>query len=255
MPRFLPTVLLALLALALVTQSGVAQEKEPTKPTETPAETKPDDGHDRPTPYPRIRFKRDKIEKVETPDGTQKDVTSRAYLLDLSDDMIATETLADGTVTTRLEIAKSKLKQALDELSKRRDTVFNIASFGNVADLAENKQPVAVSPDIIERAKKWVDERTASGKSDIYNLLKAVFEQEPNAAQLLVGSDPINPAGVEAKDVEAAGGLQEYLIAAIKEWRKTKKTRLDIVGISLSETQREFYRKLAGAGGGTYLDG
>lgn len=255
MLRYLPTVLCALFALALGTQSGVAQEQEPTKPVEKPAETKPDDGHDRPTPYPRIRFKRDKIEKVETPDGSQKDVTSRAYLLDLSDDMIATETTAEGAVTTRLEIAKSKLKQALDELSRRRDTVFNIASFGNVADLAENKQPVAVSAEVIERAKKWVDDREASGKSDIYSLLKAVFEQEPTAAQLLVGSDPVNPTGVELKDIEAAGGLQEYMVAAVREWRKNKKTRLDIVGISLSENQREFYRKLASAGGGTYLDG
>jgi hypothetical protein len=124
-----------------------------------------------------------------------------------------------------------------------------------VADLAENKQPVAVSADIIEKAKKWVDERAASGTSDLYNLLKAVYEQEPSSAQMLVGSDPVNPAGIDAKDIEAAGGLQEYLVAALKEWRKTKKTRLSIVGISLTESQREFYRKLAIAGGGTYLDG
>lgn len=257
MTRLLLSLILILTASALCVRSGLAQEKAPEEtPKETPKEGTPrEDGHDRPTPYPRIRFKPDKIEKVDTPDGGKKDIVSRAYLIDLSDDMTATETLEDGTVTSRLELAKSKLKQALDELSKRRDAVFNIASFGSVSDFADNNQPMTISAEIIEKAKKWVDERVAGGKPDLFGLLKALFEQEPTSAQMLVGSSPAAPAGVDAKTIEAAGGLQEYLIASVTQWRGKKKTRLDIVGISLTEEQREFYRKLAQAGGGVYLDG
>lgn len=255
MTRFIYMGLMLLCALALSAPMSLAQEGEAGKPTETPKEQPREDGHDRPTPYPRIRFKRDRIEKVDTPEGGQKDVTSRAYLIDISEAMTATETLDDGTVTTRLDIAKQKLKQALDELSKRRDTVFNIASFGNVSDFADSKQPLTVSVEVIDKAKKWVEERQAAGKSDLYNLLKALFEQEPTSAQMLVGSDPTTPDGVDAKQIEAAGGLQEFLLAAVKEWRTKKKTRLDIVGISLNDSQREFYKKLALAAGGSYING
>jgi hypothetical protein len=261
MTRLLLSLVMILAAFALCARPGHTQEKPPQEaPAETPKETPKEgtpreDGHDRPTPYPRIRFKPDKIEKVDTPEGGKKDVVSRVYLLDLSDDMTATESLEDGTVTSRLELAKSKMKQALDELSKRRDAVFNIASFGTVSDFADNSQPLAISAEVIEKAKKWVDDRVAGGKSDLYNLLKALFDQEPTSAQMLVGSSPAAPAGVDVKTIEAAGGVQDYLIAALTEWRGKKKTRLDIVGISLTEEQREFYRKLAQAGGGVYLDG
>lgn len=243
----------AMLACLTCVQPAVAQEKKPGAGTSK--EGTNEEGHDRPTPYPRIRFKPDRIEKVDTPEGGKKEISSRAYLLDLSDAMTATEALEDGTAVSRLDLAKAKMKQALDELSKRRDLVFNIVTYGSVADFADSKQPVAIDADMIEKAKKWVDGLQAGGKSDLYNLLKVLFEQEPTSAQLLVGSDASAPAGIDPAEVERAGGIQEFVLAAVKLWRQKKKTRLDIVGIALNETQREFYRKLAQASGGLYLDG
>lgn len=255
--RFLFMTVVVMCACLACVHPAVAQEKEPAPANGSgnPKEKTNDDGHDRPTPYPRIRFKPDRIEKVDTAEGGKKEISSRAYLLDLSDAMTATEALDDGTAVSRLDLAKAKMKQALDDLSKRRDLVFNIVTYGSVADFADSKQPVSIDADTIEKAKKWVDERQAGGKSDLYNLLKVLFEQEPTSAQLLVGSDASMPAGVEAGEVERAGGVQEFVLAAVRLWRQKKKTRLDIVGIALDESQREYYRKLAQAGGGLYLDG
>ncbi len=155
-----------------------------------------------------------------------------------------------------LERAKELLKQSLDTMSKRRDVAFNIACFGTSDDFADRKAPVSVSAESVEQAKKWVEDRVALGDSDIYGLLKVVFEQGPTSASMIVGSDPASPAGVDAKELEQAGGAQDFIIKQVEAWRKAgSKTALDVTGIGLSDTQREFYKKLAKAGGGTYLDG
>jgi len=248
------TCLFALLFAAQMPVSGQESQPAPDKTEPKPADN--GDGYDRPTKYPRIRFKGENIEKVATPDGGSKDVKSRAYLIDLSAAMTASSTLSDGTETTRLARLKSIMTQALESIAKSRDMVFNIGSFGTESVFADDKSPVAVTSDVIDRAKKWIDELAASGDSDLYPLLFALYEQAPTSATLLVGSDPIKPADVSDAAIAAAGTLQDYLVKFVEECRKAgKKTTLDIVGIDLSDTQREFYRRLAKAGGGVYLDG
>lgn len=255
-PTFLVCLLALLTALSGVSRAQDQPKSEPEAGRESNSDTPKPEGHDRPTAYPRVRFKKDGVEKVNTPDGGSKELLTRAYLLDLSAAMTATITLSDDRVVSRLERAKELLKQSLDTIAKRRDVAFNIACFGTSDDFADRKAPVSVSADAVERAKKWVEDRVALGDSDIYGLLKVVFEQGPTSASMIVGSDPASPAGMDAKELEQAGGVQDFIVKQVEAWRKAgSKTALDITGIGLSDTQREFYKKLAKAGGGTYLDG
>lgn len=253
---FLVWTLALLTALPVASRAQDQPKPEPETGKESTSDTPKPEGHDRPTAYPRVRFKKDGVEKVNTPDGGSKELLTRAYLLDLSAAMTATITLNDDRVVSRLERAKELLKQSLDTMSKRRDVAFNIACFGTSDDFADRKAPVSVSAESVEQAKKWVEDRVALGDSDIYGLLKVVFEQGPTSASMIVGSDPASPAGVDAKELEQAGGAQDFIIKQVEAWRKAgSKTALDVTGIGLSDTQREFYKKLAKAGGGTYLDG
>lgn len=48
----------------------------------------------------------------------------------------------------------------------------------------------------------------------------------------------------------------EIIVQQLKDFRTAgKKTTLDIVGIGLTRTEKEYYRRLAEAGGGAYIDG
>ena len=166
----------------------------------------------------------------------------------------------DTRETTRLEHMISQMESSLDYLVNRKDPRlrFNIVTFGSVQDFAKGGELQAATLENSKAAKKWLKNLNAGGDSDIYNLLKECFEQEPDSATMLVGGMPGKPAGLsdadeaELKKHKDAG---EFVIAKVKEWRKDgKKTTLDITGIGLSKEEREYFKRLAEAAGGTYLD-
>ena len=250
--------LLAMLPVGLEAQEKSAEDDPPK--IESKRDGASDDdasdgmGHDRPTPYPKIRFGNARNEE-DGEKARKLKLKSRAYLVDISHAMMSTVTLDSGTETTRLDLMVGELKRTLDSLGKRRDHRFNMVTFGEVKDLAEEGELLTPGAKNIKRAKEWLDKLEAGDDPDLYAILKACFEQAPDGAALMVGSSPSAPAGVDEKEIEKYGGLNDFVVAMVKSWRAAgTKTSLDIIGIELPENARKFYKRLAKAGGGMYLD-
>jgi hypothetical protein len=241
-----------------------AQESKPDKSNQpadntTHLEKQPmRDGHDRPTTYPKIHFGKIESTKGEKQKpAADKNLKTRVYLLDVSAVMSKSITVDDTRETTRLEHMVSQMESSLKYLKNRKDPRlrFNIVTFGSVQDFASGGELQAVTPANVKAARKWLKKLKAGGDTDIYDLLKECFEQEPDSATMLVGGMPSKPSGVDEKKFKKYKTPGEFVIAQVKSWRKAgKKTTLDITGVGLSQSEREYYKRLAEAAGGTYLD-
>jgi hypothetical protein len=214
-------------------------------------------GYDRPTPYPRIRFspRQDADEGDEDAVRDARARRSRVYLVDVSIAMNASITIDDTVETTRIEHMRALLERSLEALARRRGLYFNVVAFGAVKDLADGGEMLEANADTAERAIRWVSELEADGAPDIYEMLKAMYEQNPDSASMLVGGMPSRPAGVDDATLAEYDSVGDFLIAEVRRWRRGSRTTLDITGIGLDADTRAFYRRLARAGGGTYLDG
>lgn len=210
------------------------------------------DTHDRPGGYPQIRFGG----KRGGEEGEGADWKSRVYLLDVSDAM-ARSVDDDNPETTRLDHMIKRIEGSLDAMTDRGDPDlrFNIVTFGEIDDFADGEELVAATPETVKRAQKWLAELKAGGTSDMYGMLKECFEQEPDSATMIVGARPVWPEDV-SDDVKAAHtDAGEYLLAEVKRWRRSgKSTTLDITGVGLSGEEVKYFKRLAEAAGGTYLD-
>jgi hypothetical protein len=251
----LPLLLLGLFALTAGAQEKTGEAPEADKP---PAR----DGHDRPTTYPKIRFgkKAQPAEGADEPKVEDTKLKARVYLLDISDVMAKSITVDGARQTTRLEHMVAQMERSLDALAKRKDPRlrFNIVTFGTVQDFAEGGELQAATEENAKRAKEWLKKLEAKGESDIYTMLSECFEQEPESATMIVGGMPSAPAGltdVEAAELKKHKNAGEYVLEQVKLWRKDgKETTLDITGVGLSAEEKEYYKRLADAAGGTYLD-
>lgn len=255
------------LGVLLCVSPATAQSETPAN-TEGDSTTKADkplerDGHDRPTTYPKIHFGKKKADESKadgTEDGTAevgKKLKTRVYLLDVSAVMSKSITVNDTRETTRLEHMTAQMESSLDYLVNRKDPRlrFNIVTFGSVQDFASGGELKPATADNAKSAKEWLKKLEAKGNTDIYNLLKECFEQEPDSATMLVGGLPCKPAGVAEAELAKHKDAGEFVIAQVKAWRKAgKTTTLDITGVGLSEDERAYYKRLAEAAGGTYLD-
>lgn len=264
------------IALALVLASGFAVAQD--KPAEGPAKSdeggsksdskggagkeengppKDTDGYDRPTTYPRIRFGGKKKEGDAEAAPRNK---SRVFLLDTSDLMAGSITIDDTRETTRMEHMREVLGRTLDHLSTRRNLDFNIITFGAVKDLAKGGDLLQASAENAKQAKEWISKLEPGGSPDLHAILIECFRQEPDSAALIVGSMPGTPATLDKqaldKLLEKHKTVGEIIVQQLKDFRTAgKKTTLDIVGIGLTRTEKEYYRRLAEAGGGAYIDG
>ncbi|MBZ0137991.1 MAG: hypothetical protein K8I27_16665 [Planctomycetes bacterium] len=248
-------VLIAAVAVCTWAQDGPTVEDVSKKPVR--------DGHDRPTTYPKIRFG---AKKTEAPaedvdaavDAVEKKLKTRVYLVDVSASMAKSLTIEGTRESTRLEQMVTQINNSLDALANRRDPNlrFNIVTFGSVQDFAGGGELQPVTKDSVKRAKEWLGKLEAKGDSDIYALLRECFEQAPDSATMLVGSLPTKPAGVDEAEYKKHKDAGEFLIARVKAWRDDdgKTTTLDITGVGLSDDEKAYYRRLAEAAGGTYLD-
>lgn len=241
--------------------------------TERETGQEPQDGHDRPTTYPRLRFGADKPERVKTPSGRSVEVRTRVYLLDtgaamgeVAREVAHTETPeaekgeeggTEGEIVelTRLDLARAELERVLDGLSDRRNLRFSLAVVGDGEACTGEDEPFLPGEETLRKAREWLKELAAGEDGDLHGTLAACFEEEPSSISLLVGGMPASPRGVAEAEVLEYGDVQEFLIAKVKEWRSGgRKTTLDVTGVALSEEARKFYRRLAEAGGGVYLD-
>lgn len=247
----LPLLMLGLSAFPAAAQEspGVESEKPPVR-----------DGHDRPTTYPKIRFGKKKADGEAKPDEKlveEARLKVRVYLLDTSASMGKSITVDGARETTRLEHMRDQMERSLDALAKRKDPRlrFNIITFGTVKDFAEGGELQAATDENSKRAKEWLKKLEAKGESDLFAMLSECFEQEPESATMLVGSMPGKPQGVDEAEFKKHKNAGEYVLEQVKQWKKAgKTTTLDITGISLSADEREYYKRLADAAGGTYLD-
>lgn len=232
--------------------------KEVERPADNDPNAKPvEDGYDRPTTYPRIRMGSSggAAPDVRGPAGEQRKLKTRAYLLDTSISMAASITVGNSEEMTRLERMVSEIKRSLDTLAKRRDLRFNIVTFGTVSDLCAGGDPWVSNADTVKKAKEWLARLEAKGTGDLFALLKAVYEQEPESASMMVGSMPGKPEGISDEELKKFESVAEFVLAKVKDWRAAgKSTTLDITGIGLGEKERAYYKRLAEAAGGTYLD-
>lgn len=249
--------LLPVLMLGLCAFPIAAQESE--SETEVENKTKTQDGHDRPTSYPKIRFTRKAaVEGKGEAKVDEQKLKTRVYLVDVSSAM-STKITVGQTETTRLEVMVAQMSSSLDALARRKDPRlrFNIITFGTVKDFAEGAEPAVADEANARRAKEWLTKLTSGGEADIFEMLKECFEQAPESATMIIGAMPATPAGLdEAQKKELANhkNAGEYLLEQVKLWRKDKATTLDITGVALSAEEKEFYKRLAEAAGGTYLD-
>ena len=249
-------------AVVLSTCVAFAVSAQPDEEDESPkiedVSKKPErDGHDRPTSYPKIKFG-SKKGGDEKEDAAEKKLKTRVYLLDISAAMAKSITIEDTRESTRLEHMVSQIESSLDALANRRNPNlrFNIVTFGSVQDFAGGGELQPVTADNIKRAKEWLAKLESKGDSDIYNMLRECFEQEPDSATMLVGSLPCKPENVDEEEFKKCKDAGEFLIAKVKDWREDdeRKTTLDITGVGLTDDEKAYYRRLAEAAGGTYLD-
>lgn len=257
--RFCAAILLSVcVALSVSAQTDTQPDSNDDTPEIKEVSKKPErDGHDRPTSYPKIKFGAKKG-GGDKEDAAAKKLKTRVYLLDVSASMSKSITIEDTRETTRLEHMVSQIKRSLDALSNRRNPNlrFNIVTFGSVQDFAAGGELQPVTVDNVKRAKEWLDKLESKGESDIYTMLSECFEQEPDSATMLVGSLPSKPADIDEEEYKKHKDAGEYLIAQVKIWRDEdgRKTTLDITGVGLSDDEKAYYRRLAEAAGGTYLD-
>jgi hypothetical protein len=261
-----------LLILALAWQPVFADDEPPNgsaggqedAPPPPPPERESEDphavpdrpsGYDRPLPYPRIRFSPRREEDEEPRQGEVVNTRSRVYLLDVSEAMSASITIDNTTETTRLEHMSSLVERSLEALSRRRGLHFNLITFGTPKDLAEGGNMLEAGPESTQRAVQWLRNLEVGGSTDIYGMLKSLFDQRPDSATMLVGSMPARPADVDDAVLAEHDSVQDFLVAEVERWRAGGGTSLDITGIGLDAQGRAFYRRLAQAGGGTYMDG
>jgi hypothetical protein len=175
--------------------------------------------------------------------------------------MAASITIDGSKETTRMEHMRSIVGRALDDLAKQPDAKggvlsFNLVTFGSVQDFAKGGDPLEASAENTGKAKEWLKDLVAKGKPDLYALLSECFKQEPDSAALLVGSMPGKPSDVSEGELKKFESVGDFIVDLVKRRRAAgKKTTLDVFGVGLSREQREFYEKLAKAGGGNYLDG
>jgi hypothetical protein len=215
------------------------------------------DGHDRPTTYPKIRFGKKGEKDDDSKPAPKLKLKTRVYLLDTSAAMAKSITIDGVRETTRLEHMITQMERSLDALTKRKDPRlrFNIVTFGAVKDFAEGEDLQAVTKENTKRAKEWLGELKAAGATDIYPMLKECFEQEPDTATMIVGAKPVWSEDVPESEREDYDDAGEHLIAQVKKWRRAgKTTTLDITGVGLSKDEIEYFKRLAEAAGGTYLD-
>jgi hypothetical protein len=254
------TLALPLLLLGLFAWPSLAQEEAEKTGETTEADNPPArDGHDRPTSYPKIRFgkKARPAEGAGEPKVEDTKLKARVYLLDVSDVMAKTITVDGTRQTTRLEHMVAQMERSLDALAKRKDPRlrFNIVTFGTVQDFADGGELQAATEENAKRAKEWLKKLEAKGESDIYTMLSECFEQEPESATMIVGGMPSAPAGVDEAELKKHKNAGEYVLEQVKLWRKDgKETTLDITGVGLSADEKDYYKRLADAAGGTYLD-
>lgn len=245
--------------------SGEGNNKEDTKEdTKEEASEKPKneppkdtDGYDRPTTYPRIRFGGKKKEGEAEAAPPNK---SRVFLLDTSDLMAGSITIDGTRETTRIEHMREVMGRTLDHLATRRNLDFNIITFGGVKDFANGGDLMHANVENARQAKEWLAKLQPGGSPDLYALLIECFKQEPDSAALVVGSMPGTPATLDEKTLanllKKHKNVGEIIIQEVKDKRTAgKKTTLDIVGIGLARADKEYYRRLAEAGGGAYIDG
>ena len=257
----------AVFALLMLVATAGIQAQDPVKPAEGTEKPKGDDGvktgrdgHDRPTTYPKIKFGGKKAGDGDGPKVADTKLKIRVYLLDISNAMAKSITVDESRETTRLEHMITQMERSLDALAKRKDprVRFNIVTFGSVQDFAEGDEPQAATDVNAKRAKEWLKKLEAKGDADIYTMLSECYEQEPQSATMIVGGMPSKPAKLDDElqklfDKEENAG--EFLIKQVKEWRAAgKKTTLDITGVGLSADEKAYYKRLAEAAGGTYLD-
>lgn len=234
-----------------------------------------DEGYDRPTSYLKIRFSNPKPEGNAAKNAEVK-LKTRVFLLDVSAGMAKPLKAADGAESenaekkegkeekapeiTRLNHMIAQMERSLDSLARRKDPRlrFNIVTYGSVQDFAKGGEMQAATAENAKRAKEWLGELKADGEADMYAMLNECFEQEPDSATLIVGSLPAKPANLgeaEAAEFKKHDSAGEYLLEQVKRWRRAgKKTTLDITGVGLTEDEKTYYRRLAEAAGGTYLD-
>lgn len=245
--------LCALAALiGICSNPSVAAQDAKAAEAEAP---KPDlDGFDRPTTYPKIRFSKDDAGNANAAEGRKK-LKSRVYMLDLSDVMAASITIDGVKEVTRLEHMVAQMDKTLDSLGTRRDIRFNIVTFGSVQDFASGGSMLEASADTSRKAKDWLKGLVAEGETDVYSILQECFAQEPENAVLMVGGMPGKPAGVSDERLKPHATAGDFILSEMRRWRAAgRTTTLDICGVGLSGDDREYYKKLAGVAGGTYLD-
>lgn len=219
----------------------------------------PQDGHDRPTTYPKIRFGKKPAPKEGEVAGKAEGpkLKARVYLLDTSDAMAKKVNVEGAAETTRLAQMVAQMEGSLDALAKRKDPRlrFNIVTFGTVKDFADGGELQAATEENTKRAKEWLAKLEAKGEADIYTMLSECFEQAPESATMIIGGMPGAPAGVEEAELKKHKNAGEYVLEQVKTWRKDgKTTTLDITGVGLSADEKEYFKRLADAAGGTYLD-
>ena len=241
-------------ALAQEAAPAKAAEESAEKPAKEPSE-KVEDGHDRPTTYPKIVFK-PKDENAKPGEGAAagKKVLTRAYLVDITDAMAASVTVK-GQEVTRMERMITEVSAALDAWANRTDLHFNIITFGTVLDFAGGGAPLEFTAENIKNAKAWLKKLECKGTGDMYAMLKALFEQEPETATMVVGSMPARPADVSDEEIAKHENAAAFVQAQVKAWVAAgKKTKLYITGIGLTKSEREYYFAMAQATGAVYTD-
>jgi hypothetical protein len=154
--------------------------------------------------------------------------------------------------TSRLDLAKRELRQVIQDYDPKG--TFGLIAFHTVVKVWRPRI-VPATPVMKGDAREWVEDRRATGTTNIYAALETAFRMAgmgitdkyyaPAADTIYLLSDGA-PTNRDLSDDDT-----ERILRAVREWNRIGRMRIHTIG--LKGHDREFMRRLAQENGGTYI--
>jgi len=174
------------------------------------------------------------------------------FVLDRSGSMRQPANAGTDTTTTKLEIARRHLKQALASLPT--DALFDVIVYAGRACAAF---PQLAPADEAHRAAAlaFIDTAPVGDGTNVHDALRAAFRLADVQAKRTTGAaPPVDTLFFLSDGQPTAGRVQapELLVREVADWNRTMRIRIHAIGIGKDQS-REFLAELAAQHGGTYV--
>jgi hypothetical protein len=152
------------------------------------------------------------------------------FIVDLSGSMA----FPWGQDTTRLDVARSELQEALKNLAP--GTLFNIIAFSDKAKSWRRNEAIA-TPDTVKSALKWMERvfKEPRGGTYLYAALEKAFTENPRIDTIFLLTDGL------ATDGEPI--VPEAILASVSEWNRYRRVTIHTFALTLEKRETRSHEK------------